>query len=168
MKFSKTNSMLGALQFLALLALSKADACLEFQPSHLTMQDIQGGATFQVKMTKKPSGPCSVNFQTTDLQVGNCSIAFSPEDYSTFKTVQLMGGSSVISSGSSISSTVHTVVYSPYAADVSAGIHNFSLDYGVTRNQVNTKSCKALGDPHYCSFDGKTYDYMVNDYKHRL
>ncbi|KAJ3205874.1 hypothetical protein HDU67_008578 [Dinochytrium kinnereticum] len=148
----KTLALVASLAQVALSAPTSLESRqaphIVFDTKSLTIEDSNFGAELSVSLASAPSGIATVYLDAPGLQLTQCSLKFTPEDYKTPKKIRLIGGGS----GKTTDYKLNAQVFA-----LGSAAHLAKDTVSVTRKAWPSAHCYSNGDPHYKTFDGKYY-----------
>ncbi|KAI8585734.1 hypothetical protein BDZ88DRAFT_400732 [Geranomyces variabilis] len=145
---------LTALALLASPALSQIfTEYLEFNPPALSISDLQGSASFAARLKTPPSDTATIFWDMPGLSSSSCKTIFTKDNYNVFQTITVSPLPQY---------TANNTIKFDITAKASAANTTYDSNqeiYPVTRAMTPAQTCISVGDPHFKTFGGFTYDY---------
>ncbi|KAJ3160589.1 hypothetical protein HDU86_000347 [Geranomyces michiganensis] len=126
---------------------------LEFNPPALTISDLQGSATFAARLKTPPSDKATIFWDMPGLSSSSCNTVFTKENFNVFQTITVSPLPQY---------TANNTIKFSITAKASAANTTYDQNqeiYPVTRAMTPAQTCVSVGDPHFKTFGGFSYDY---------
>ncbi|KAJ3182951.1 hypothetical protein HDU87_007373 [Geranomyces variabilis] len=126
---------------------------IEFNPPALSISDLQGSASFAARLKTPPSDTATIFWDMPGLSSSSCNTVFTKDNYNVFQTI-------IVSPLPQYTAN-NTITFSITAKASAANTTYDSNEeiYPVTRAMTPAQTCTSVGDPHFKTFGGFTFDY---------
>ncbi|KAI8999939.1 hypothetical protein BC832DRAFT_533711 [Gaertneriomyces semiglobifer] len=128
---------------------------LEFDPPTLNIADVSFATEFKCRLKQAPQDKATVVWSTPGMKAGNCTTEFSPEDWNVYKPVTVYPINQYTKEGD-VDMEIVAKCHAPGSV-----YDRHEKKYPVKRTYKKAKTCTSIGDPHYKTFGGTTFDYQT-------